>query len=270
MAAKLTVLIPCKNERSNIRSCIESVRNIADEILVADSGSTDDTIEIARGLGCRIIEREYINSADFKNWAIPQAENEWVLVVDADERATPELASEIRKVLSLAHPMDGYRVAFRTFFLGYELKHGGWSTGTSLRLFRRECRYQKVWVHADVVVTSGRVGKLKHKFLHYTYWSLEQYFEKFNRYTSHGARDMRARGRKPSVLNLLLHPPTNFLKFYILRGGFLDGVPGFLMSALSAYYSFVKHAKLWALAHGYPRPEPVAEPLSEAVVSRAA
>jgi (heptosyl)LPS beta-1,4-glucosyltransferase len=89
----LTVLIPCKNERLNIKDCIESVRGIADEILIADSGSTDGTLEIVRGLGgCRIIEREYVNSANFKNWAIPQAKHEWVLVVDADERVTPELA----------------------------------------------------------------------------------------------------------------------------------------------------------------------------------
>jgi glycosyltransferase involved in cell wall biosynthesis len=261
MAAKLTVLIPCKNERANIRSCIESVRAVADEILVADSGSTDGTLRIAREMGCRIIEREYVCSADFKNWAIPQASHPWVLVVDADERMTPELASEILKTLSLQNPKDGYRVAFRTFFLGHELKHGGWSTGTSLRLFRRECRYQNVWVHADVQVPSGRVGRLRHKMLHYTYWSVEQYFEKFNRYTSHAARDMQTNGRRLSVLRMMTHPPLNFLKFYILRGGFLDGVPGLLMAALSAYYGFVKYAKLWANMHGYPRPEPEVDQL---------
>src|SRR5262245_65872301 len=98
---KLTVLIPCKNERLNIKDCIESVRGIADEILVADSGSTDGTLDIVRELGgCRIIEREYVNSANFKNWAIPQAKHEWVLVVDADERVTPDLAEEIRTVLA--------------------------------------------------------------------------------------------------------------------------------------------------------------------------
>ena len=259
MAEKLTVLIPCKNERANIRSCIESVRAVADEVLVADSGSTDGTLDIARQLGCRLIEREYVCSADFKNWAIPQASHPWVLVVDADERMTPELASEILKVLSSPNPKDGYRIAFRTFFLGHELKHGGWSTGTSLRLFRRDCRYQDVWVHADVIVPSGRVGRLRHKFLHYTYWSVEQYFEKFNRYTTHAARDMQAHGRRPSVLRMITHPPLNFLKFYVVRGGFLDGVPGLLMAALSAYYGFVKYAKLWANGHGYPRPEPEAE-----------
>ena len=106
MTAQLTVLIPCKDERRNIRACIESVQAIADEILVADSGSTDGTLDIVRDIGgCRIIEREYINSANFKNWAIPQCRHEWVLVLDADERITPKLAAEILKVLE-APPAD--------------------------------------------------------------------------------------------------------------------------------------------------------------------
>ena len=98
MSAKLTALIPCKNERHNIRACIESVQPFADEILVADSGSTDETLDIVRDTGCcRIIEREFINYANFKNWAIPQARHEWILLVDADERVTPELGGEIRQ-----------------------------------------------------------------------------------------------------------------------------------------------------------------------------
>ena len=100
MRAKLTCLVPCKNEAANIEACIESFREIADEVLIADSGSTDETKEIVRALGgCKLIEREFVNYADFKNWAIPQATNEWVLIVDADERITPELAAEIRALL---------------------------------------------------------------------------------------------------------------------------------------------------------------------------
>src|SRR6476660_7931302 len=100
MKTKLTVIIPCKDERRNIRPCIESIREVADEILIADSGSTDGTLDIVREMGgCRIIERDYINSANFKNWAIPQCQHEWVLVLDADERITAELSAEIREVL---------------------------------------------------------------------------------------------------------------------------------------------------------------------------
>jgi glycosyltransferase involved in cell wall biosynthesis len=127
MPEKLTVLIPCKNESHNIRDCIESVRSIADEILVADSLSTDDTLEIVRNSGgCRIIEREFIDYANFKNWAIPQATHPWVLIVDADERVTPELAVEIREILAKAPPsLDAYRMRRDNFFLGQQIRHCG-------------------------------------------------------------------------------------------------------------------------------------------------
>src|SRR4029077_4810511 len=129
MSAKLTALIPCKNERRNIRPCIESVQDIADEILIADSGSTDGTLDVVRGLGgCRIIEREYVNSADFKNWAIPQARHEWVLVCDRDERVTPELAGEIQRLLSGEPACDGYSLRRDNFFLGHPIRHCGWNT----------------------------------------------------------------------------------------------------------------------------------------------
>ncbi len=140
MRAKLSVLIPCKDERRNIRPCIESVQPIADEILIADSGSTDGTLDIVREIGgCRIIEREYINSANFKNWAIPQAKHEWVLVVDADERVTPELAAEIQQLL--ANPpadKDAYWIGRINHYLGYRIKHCGWNSDDVIRLFRRE------------------------------------------------------------------------------------------------------------------------------------
>src|SRR6476660_8456128 len=125
MSSQLTVIIPCKNERENIATCIAGARLIADEVLVADSGSTDGTLEIARSLGCRIIEREYGTSGDFKNWAIPQAANEWVLILDADERITPELAKEIRD--TLVEPRhDGYWVYRLNHFMGHPIRHGPW------------------------------------------------------------------------------------------------------------------------------------------------
>lgn len=250
MPAQLTVLIPCLNEVANLRACIASARLVADEVLVADSGSTDGTLQLAHALADRVIEREFVCDSDFKNWAIPQAAHGWVLVLDADERISPALAAEIRQVLTQPAEHDGYAIAFRTFMLGHELRHGGWSSTTSIRLFRRNCRYQTLRVHADIDLPPRQVGKLQHKLLHYTYWSLEQYLEKFNRYTTAAARDAAQARVKPSVLRLLTHPPAHFVKVYFLRGGILDGVPGLMMATLSTYYRFVKYAKLWALRYG--------------------
>ncbi len=261
MTAKLTVLIPCKDERRNIRACIESVQAFADEILIADSGSTDGTLEVVRDIGgCRIIEREYINSANFKNWAIPQARHEWVLVVDADERVTPELATEIRELL--ASPLsdkDGFWIDRGNHYLGYRIKHCGWNSDAVIRLFRRECRYETRWVHAEVDLPSSRLGKLKHSLLHYTTWDSDQYLYKLNRYAGWGALNMRDAKRRPNVLAMVTRAPLRFLQLYFLRLGFLDGAAGFQICMHTAYYAFLKQAKLWELHHAMSQPDPEAE-----------
>ena len=259
MPAKLTVLIPCKNERMNIRPCIESVRAVADEILVADSGSTDGTLAIVSELGgCRIIEREYIDSGNFKNWAIPQAAHEWVLIVDADERVTPELAAEIKQALA-SPECDGYRILRRNHFFGHEIRHCGWNTDDVLRLFRRDLgRYSDYGDHADVEVPSKRVGRLKFRFLHYTYWSMEQYLRKLDRYTTQWAEQRHARGVRVGYAELLLRSPLRFFHSYVIRLGFLDGLPGLVLCLLTSFYSFTKAAKLWALNAGLAQPDPEA------------
>jgi glycosyltransferase involved in cell wall biosynthesis len=262
MTAKLTVLIPCKDERRNIRACIESVQAIADEVLIADSGSTDGTLDIVREMGgCRIIEREYINSANFKNWAIPQARYPWVLVVDADERVTPELADEIRQVLAAPpRDKDGYWIPRANHYLGYRIKHCGWDSDDVIRLIRRdESRYEARWVHAEVDLPQQRVGKLKNSFLHYTTWDSDQYLYKMNRYATWGAMNFRDKARRPSLLAMLTRAPLRFLQLYFLRLGFLDGVPGFHICMHTAYYAFLKQAKLWEMHYALPQPDPEAE-----------
>jgi glycosyltransferase involved in cell wall biosynthesis len=262
MAAKLTALIPCKDERRNIRPCIEAVRPIADEILIADSGSTDGTLDIVRDLGgCRIIEREYVNSANFKNWAIPQASHEWVLLVDADERVTPALAAEVRAVLqSPPADQDGYWIGRVNHYLGYRIDHCGWDRDDVIRLFRRDpSRYHNRWVHAEVDLPAHRVGKLKHSLLHYTTWDSDQYLYKLNRYAAWGALNLRDQSRRPSLLAMLTRAPLRFLQLYFLRLGFLDGVAGFQVCMHTAYYAFLKQAKLWELHHALPQPDPESE-----------
>ncbi|MGD9637078.1 MAG: glycosyltransferase family 2 protein [Pirellulales bacterium] len=276
MAAKLTVLIPCKDERRNIRPCIESVQSIADELLVADSGSTDGTLEIVReifrdagdaGGDCRLIEREYVNSANFKNWAIPQAKHEWVLVVDADERVTPQLAEEIRSVLA-AEPqeVDGYWIGRDNHYLGHRIRHCGWNSDDVLRLFRRDAgHYQKRWVHAEVEIEDSRTRRLDHAFRHYTTWNTNDYLFKMDRYAAWGALNFRDEKGRTSAgyLPMLTRAPLRFLQLYLLRLGFLDGIPGLQVCMITAFYSFLKQAKLWELYNAIPQPDPETERESE-------
>lgn len=247
---RLSVIIPCKNERDQIRACIVSARQVADEVLIADSGSTDGTLEIARELGCRIIEREYGTSGDFKNWAIPQAAREWVLILDADERVTPELAAEIRRELSAPHH-DGYWIYRRNHFLGHPIRFGPWKNDRCLRLFRRDLgRYVGPTDHAEVKLASGTVGRLRARMTHYTCTSYAQYLPKLARYAEVQSRVWHDQGRRTHAGQLLLRFPLRFLQGYVWRLGFLDGSAGLQVCALVAYLSYLKHAYLWQMQHG--------------------
>jgi glycosyltransferase involved in cell wall biosynthesis len=249
MSKRLTVIIPCKNEREHIRACVASAEAIADEVLVADSGSGDGTLEIARELGCRIIEREYGTSGDFKNWAIPQAANTWILILDADERIPRELAAEIRR--TLAQPdCDGYWIDRLNHFLGHPIHYGPWSGDRCLRLFRRDLgRYVGATDHAEVEVHSGSVGRLKHPMVHYTFTSYQQYLPKVYRYADVQARIWHHEGRQTTRRQLLFRGPLRFLQGYVLGRGYRDGLAGLQVCALVAYQSYLKQARLWELEH---------------------
>jgi glycosyltransferase involved in cell wall biosynthesis len=257
MAPRLTVIIPCKDEEANIGQCLQSARQVADEVLVADSGSTDATLEIVRRSGpCRIIERAYVNSGDFKNWAIPQAQHDWVLIVDADERLPAALAAEIRQLLRQGPPCDGYWIYRANFFMGHRVRFSGWQSDRVLRLFRRDCGvYRGGTDHAEVDISTGRVGRLRHRLLHYSYWTYDEYFQRLQRYTSYQAHTWHAEGRRASAWKLATHLPLRFLHAYIGRLGFLDGLVGLQVCALTGYYSFLKQARLWQLQHGRTRDE---------------
>jgi FkbM family methyltransferase len=250
MSSQLSVIIPCKNERDNIRACVASARQVADEVLVADSGSTDGTLEIARELGCRIIEREYGTSGDFKNWAIPQAKHEWVFILDADERITVELAREIRD--AIREPKhDGYWVYRLNHFMGHPICHGPWRNDRCLRLFRRDLgRYVGPTDHAEVALSSGTVGRMRERLVHYTCTSYSQYLPKISRYADVQAQLWKEEGRRPKLRQLLLRFPMRFIQGYVLRLGFLDGLAGLQVCALVAYLSWLKQACLWQLQSG--------------------
>lgn len=245
--SKLTVLVPCFNNEDIIKDCLESVK-WADEIYVVDSGSTDRTREIALEYTDRIVVHEYVNSATQKNWAIPLCSNEWVMVIDTDERATPELQKEIQELFKNDPPHDGYYIDRQNHFFGIPILTCGWERDDVLRLFKRNLsRYQDRHVHADVVVEGGNIGRLNGKLLHYTYKSFDQYLEKFGRYTTWSAKDLLKNGKKPTVANLLFRPMFRFFKMFVLRKGFKDGVAGLILCGLAAMSVFMKYAKLWGM-----------------------
>ncbi len=252
MGEKLSVIIPYKNEAHNIVGCLESVRAVADEILVADSGSTDGTLEIVRAqIDCRLIQNEWIDYSTFKNWAIPQATHDWVLIVDADERIPGELAGEIIETLiSPAADLDGYWIGFRSYFMGHELRFASYNN-SAFRLFRRDrCRYTDRRVHEEIDVDKDRAGKLKCRFQHYSFWSYDDYFQKYVKYTRMGADELWQRGKRASFRTLLVRPMLRFFMLYVVRLGFLDGLPGLQVCMLTAYFNtFVKQARLWEREH---------------------
>jgi glycosyltransferase involved in cell wall biosynthesis len=246
MSERITVIIPCKNEILNIRHCIDSVAAFADEILVADSGSTDGTLEYAREReDCRVIEREYIHSGDFKNWAIPQAKNPWVLIVDADERVDPALAAEIRAAVQDPN-IDGYWLRRANHFMGRRIRFSGWNSDRVLRLFRRDLgHYVGDTDHAEVEVTGGQVETLQNRLTHYTYTTYSQFLQKLDRYSDVQSTRWRDAGKRPNFLKLLFNGPLRFVLTYIVRGGFRDGWAGFQLCVLTGFGSFMKQARLW-------------------------
>ena len=273
MPAPLTVIIPCKDERANIGPCIDLARLVADEVVVADSGSRDGTLDYVRSRGdCRIIEREYGTSGDFKNWAIPQATHEWVLILDADERVTPALAAEIRRVLDRPD-RDGYWIARTNYLMGHRVRYTDWARDTVLRLFRRDLgRYEGPSDHGEVRVPGGDVGRLTEPLLHFTLWSWGDWLRKLDRYSRVQAEQWYAAGRPPSWWRLLLNPPLRFFRDYVIHRGFLDGMVGLQISWSSAFYSFMKQARLWELTMGLRREdvEPLVQPHADEQELRAA
>lgn len=249
----LTVIIPTYDEEESLPDCLASVR-FADEILVVDSFSTDRTLEIARQHGARIVQREYGYSAQQKNWAIPQASHEWVLLVDADERVTPPLRDEILRLLEQGPAADGYWIRRSNFFLGKRIRFCGWGTDRVIRLFRRDvARYQDRQVHAEIDLPEP-LPALASPLEHHTFRSFRQYWRKLDLYSEWGARQMYLEGRRAGGLQILLRPIGRFIRMYVLRLGFLEGAHGVALSLLGAFTVYLKYARLWE-ARLQDRPE---------------
>ncbi len=243
-SSDVTAVIAAHNESANIEACIASV-DWAREVIVVENESVDDTIERARSAGAMVISPAFTTIGVARNNAIERVQTPWVLVLDADERCTPELATEIRERVKMPGDNVAFRIPRRNFFLGKEIRHGGWGSDKPIRLFRREIRYNANLVHEHVNVTKGGIGEVRNSLLHYTYTSLDQYFEKFDRYSKWWAQQNLANGRRTSAAAVLFKPPARFVSMYLLKGGFRDGGHGLILAALASASVMAKYARLW-------------------------
>jgi glycosyltransferase involved in cell wall biosynthesis len=243
-SSDVTAVIAAHNESANIEACIASVEWVR-EVIVVENDSLDDTIDRARSAGATVISPGFTAIGAARNHAIARAKTGWIFVLDADERCTPELAEEIGHVVSEPGDASAYRVPRRNFFLGKEIRHGGWGSDKPIRLFKRELRYNTNLVHEHVDVTAGAIGEVRSKLLHYTYISLSQYFEKFDRYSRWWAEQNFAKGRRGAAAAVLFKPPVRFISMYFFKGGFLDGAYGLVLACLASASVMAKYARLW-------------------------
>jgi glycosyltransferase involved in cell wall biosynthesis len=238
----LSVVIISKNAALQIGACIDSVR-FAEEILVVDSGSEDETRAIADVRGCRVIEKDWLGFGQQKQFAVMQARFDWVLCLDVDERVTPELEASIRETMA-APTTQAYRMPRRNRFLGKWLSHGEGYPDWSLRLFHRQhASWSNDPVH-EAVITTVDVGELRGDLLHDSAEDVTTYLQKQNRYSSLHAEALFQQGVRAGYAKLFLSPLARFIKFYIVRLGFLDGGPGFAHVAVGCFAAFAKYAKL--------------------------
>ena len=242
----VSVTIITLDEAEHIGPAIDSAA-WADEILVVDSGSSDRTVEIARGKGARVLTRAWTGYVDQKNYAASQAAHDWIFSLDADERIPATLAAEIKSILAGEPPYRGYRVPRVTFHLGRWIRTTDFYPDYQLRLYdRRAGAWQGRHVHESVKV-NGAPGRLTHDLEHYSFSDLRDQITRINHYSTLSAMQMYEAGRRTGPVDILVHPPAAFVRNYVLRRGFMDGTAGLTISLLNAWGVGLKFMKLWEL-----------------------
>jgi glycosyltransferase involved in cell wall biosynthesis len=240
---KLSVTVITRNEAADIGPALQSVA-WADERIVVDSHSTDDTVAIAQQYADRVERRDWPGYIAQKNYAASIARNDWILSLDADERVTPDLATEIQALLASNPRHPAYRIPRVTWHLGRWVRTTDWYPDFQLRLYdRRSAEWTGRYVH-ESVKSRGTVGRLNGELQHFAYRDIADHLETIDRYTTYAARQMREDGRPAGYLQIAGHPALAFLRNYLARGGIRDGLPGLIISALNSYYVFLKFAKL--------------------------
>jgi glycosyltransferase involved in cell wall biosynthesis len=243
----ISVVVITHNEENMIADCLSSVQ-WADDIIVVDAYSKDHTVELSKKITSKVFQKKWEGYVSAKQYGMERAVHDWILWLDADERVPEDLAVEIQNTIANTSDLHtAYEIGRRAFFLGKWIRHCGWYPGYVLRLFRKgKVRFTKSRVH-EHLECDGSVGRMKHDLLHYTDENLYHYFIKLNRYTSLAAKDLDEAGYRFKLFDILIRPVFLFCKMYFIKGGFLDGMHGLILSALSAAYVFCKYAKIWEL-----------------------
>lgn len=248
---KISAVLIALNEERNIGAALESL-TWADEVLVVDGGSSDATRQQCENKGVRVVERRFTSYAEQKNFALDQASHDWIFSLDADERASSSLTSEIQTLAQAGFRVSGYRIPRLTYYMGRFIRSTAWYPDHQLRLFdRRRGRWQGLYVHESVKVT-GPVEKLRGEILHYSYENLSDHVERMNRYAGLAALQMREAGRVARLWPIVAYPPFVFLKNYVVKRGYRDGSAGFVISLMNAFYVFLKYAKFWEQERSQP------------------
>lgn len=243
--SQLSVVIITFNEEKNIARCIHSVKEIADEVVVVDSNSSDRTKEIAESLGARVILHDFIGHIEQKNWAVTQAKYPFILSLDADEALSDELKESIKKIKNNKNA-DGFTMNRLTNYCGKWVRHGGWYPDKKLRLWdSTKGKWSGINPHDKYEMQKGsRVCHLKGDILHYSYYTLTDHINQVNKFTDIHAKALYDMGKKGSLTKMMVSPILRFFKFYFIKLGFLDGLTGFMISRISAHAAFLKYAKL--------------------------
>jgi glycosyltransferase involved in cell wall biosynthesis len=241
----LSAVIITKNEEHNIGRCLKSL-GWADEIVVVDSGSTDRTMDVARGYGARVIKTPWLGFGKTKQLAVDAASHDWVFSIDADEEVPVLLALEIMVILEIPQKL-GYRIARSSHYLGRPVRFSGWQNDAPLRLFnRKHGRFNEKILHESVEMDS-KSGKISTHLLHYTYPTISSHLEKIGSYSGLGAQLLVEKGKKTNPVFAGLRGLGKFIKMYLLKLGFLDGKEGFILAVVSAFGVTLKYLQLWEL-----------------------
>lgn len=248
MSVRLSVVLIVKNEALNLAACLDSVKDLADEIVVLDAGSDDETVNVAESYQANVyVNADWPGFGKQRQIAQQYASGDWIFMLDADERVTPELSGEIREIVNKITPDKGFYMPRLSWVFGRYIRHGGWYPDYVLRLYPRHLgQYNDSLVHEKVVLDkSVQTEKLKGDMLHYTYDDLNHYLTKSANYAKAWSQQRQARGKKTSLWTAWMHGLACFMKMYVFRLGFLDGKQGWLLAYLSSYSTFAKYADLW-------------------------